>query len=122
MDSSNHLYLIRIPGMKEEQRNRIIEKMGERGVATNVHYKPMPMMTAYREMSGGIGRYPNSYEYYQNLITLPLHTMLSDEDVEYVIHTLKTADFIIFSSSSSGHLRMFAPKVFVQTTLLPASK
>ena len=90
MDSSDHLYLIRVPGIGEKQRNKIIEKMAEAGVATNVHYKPMPMMTAYRGSSGGIECYPNSYDYYHNLITLPLHTLLSDEDVEYVCETLKT--------------------------------
>ena len=89
MDSSNHLYLIRVPEFNSEQRNEVIEKMAERGVATNVHYKPMPMMTAYKEMSGGIEKYPNSYDYYHNLITLPFHTLLSDEDVEYVCENLK---------------------------------
>ena len=89
MDSSNHLYLIRVPGITEDQRNGIIEKMSERGVATNVHYKPLPMMTAYKESSGGIENYPNSYDYYMSLITLPLHTRLTDEDVEYVCEMLK---------------------------------
>jgi len=88
MDSSNHLYLIRVPGIGVQQRNEIIEKMAQRGVATNVHYKPMPMMTAYRAMSGGIGKYPNSYDYYRNLITLPLHTLLSDGDVARVCQAL----------------------------------
>ena len=86
MDSSNHLYLIRVPGISVEQRNEIIEKMAERGVATNVHYKPLPMMTAYGKDCSG---YPNSYDYYRNLITLPFHTLLSDEDVDYVCETLK---------------------------------
>ena len=89
MDGSNHLYLIRVPGADENIRNEIITKMAEAGVATNVHYKPLPMMSAYKEMSGGIGVYPNSYDYYHNLITLPLHTCLSDEDVEYVCKILK---------------------------------
>ena len=89
MDSSNHLYLIRIPGIDVEDRNRIIELMAEKGVATNVHYKPLPMMTAYKEMSGGIEKYPNAYDYYRNLVTLPFHTLLSDEDVEYVCECLK---------------------------------
>ena len=88
MDSSNHLYLIRVPGITVEQRNLIIEKMAERGVATNVHYKPLPMMTAYGKDCSG---FPNSYDYYKNLITLPLHTLLSDEDVEYVCQELKRA-------------------------------
>lgn len=86
MDSSNHLYLIRIPGIDVETRNLIIEKMAERGVATNVHYKPLPMMTAYGK---DCFAYPNAYDYYHNLITLPLHTLLSDEDVDYVCEMLK---------------------------------
>ena len=86
MDSSNHLYLIRIPWSDAETRNLIIEKMAERGVATNVHYKPLPMMTAYGKDCSG---YPNAYDYYHNLITLPLHTLLSDEDVNYVCEMLK---------------------------------
>ena len=86
MDSSNHLYLIRIPGITEETRNEIIRKLGDEGVAANVHYKPLPMMTAYgRDCS----EYPNSYDYYHNLISLPLHTKLSDEDVEYVCEILE---------------------------------
>ena len=86
MDSSNHLYLMRIPGIDVDTRNLIIEKMAEQGVATNVHYKPLPMMTAY---GNDCCNYPNAYDYYHNLITLPLHTLLSDEDVEYVCETLK---------------------------------
>ena len=86
MDSSNHLYLIRVPGIDEEGRNKIIEKMAERGIATNVHYKPLPMMTAYGK---DCSNYSNSYDYYKNLITLPLHTKLTDEDVEYVCEMLK---------------------------------
>ena len=86
MDSSNHLYLIRVSGIDVEQRNEIIEKMAERGVATNVHYKPSPLMTAY---GGDCSGYPNSYDYYRNLITLPFHTLLSDDDVDYVCEVLK---------------------------------
>ena len=85
IDSSNHLYLIRVPNITVDQRNEIIEKMAELGVATNVHYKPLPMMTAYgKECSA----YPNSYDYYHNLISLPFHTLLSDEDVDYVCESL----------------------------------
>lgn len=91
MDSSNHLYLIRIPGADEERRNTIIEKMAERGVATNVHYKPLPMMTAYKALGWDIKDFPNTYDYYRNLITLPLHTLLSDADVDYVCEALKEA-------------------------------
>lgn len=86
MDSSNHLYLLRIPGFDEAQRGEVIEKMAERGVATNVHYKPLPMMTAYGKDRSGC---PNAYDYYHNLITLPLHTLLTDEDVAYVCENLK---------------------------------
>ena len=84
MDSSNHLYLIRIPGISENTRNDMIRKMAENGVATNVHYKPLPMMTAYGK---DCSAYPNTYDYYRNLITLPLHTRLTDEDVEYICET-----------------------------------
>ena len=89
MDSSNHLYLIRIPGITISQRNEIMQKMAERGIATNVHYKPMPMMTAYRTYGWDIMDFPNAYDYYHNLITLPFHTKLSDEDVVYVCDNLK---------------------------------
>lgn len=87
--SSGHLYLTRIPGISDEMRREIIIKMAEKGVATNVHYKPLPMMTAYKEMGWDISDFPNAYNYYENLITLPLHTKLSDEEVEYVIGAFK---------------------------------
>lgn len=87
--SSGHLYLTRIPGASDEQRREIIIKLAERGIATNVHYKPLPMMTAYKAMGWDIKDFPNAYNYYANLITLPLHTQLSDEDVEYVIENFK---------------------------------
>ena len=89
MDSSNHLYLIRIPGITVEQRNEIMNKMAEHGVATNVHYKPLPMMTAYKSLGWNIENFPNAYDYYHNLITLPFHTLLSDEDLDYVCDILK---------------------------------
>ncbi len=89
MDSSNHLYLMRVPNASEQERNEFIIKLAERGVATNVHYKPLPMMTAYKKMGYDIKDFPNSYNYYKNEITLPLHTNLSDEDVDYVIDSLK---------------------------------
>lgn len=89
MDSSNHLYLIRLPGITERRRNEIIEKMAERGVATNVHYKPLPMMTAYKNLGCDIKDFPNAYDYYHNEITLPLHTLLTDEEVDYVCDMLE---------------------------------
>lgn len=82
--SSGHLYLTRIPGATDEIRREIIIKLAEMGVSTNVHYKPLPMMTAYKNLGWDIKDFPNAYAYYENLITLPLHTKLSDEDVEYV--------------------------------------
>ena len=83
--SSGHLYLVRVDDITVEQRNDIIVKMAERGIATNVHYKPLPMMSAYKSLGFDIKDYPNAYEQYHNEITLPLHTHLSDDDVEYVI-------------------------------------
>lgn len=91
MDSSNHLYLIRVPGIDETRRNELITKMAEAGVATNVHYKPLPMMTAYQALGWDIRDFPNAYDYYRNLITLPLHTRLSDEDAAYVCEALREA-------------------------------
>ena len=83
--SSGHLYLVRLLGEDVEYRNAVIERMAERGIACNVHYKPLPMMTAYKNLGFDIANYPNAYNQYHNEITLPLHTSLTDEDVEYVI-------------------------------------
>lgn len=87
--SSCHLYLSRVPGIGDRERREIIISLAERGVNCNVHYKPLPMMTAYRELGWDIKDFPNAYNYYSNLISLPLHTKLSDEDVEYVIENYK---------------------------------
>lgn len=89
MDSSNHLYLIRIPGISAEQRNIFIEKMSEHDVATNVHYKPLPMMTAYKNLGWDIKSFPNTYSYYENLVSLPLHTLLTEKDVEHVCNAVR---------------------------------
>ena len=83
--SSHHLYLVRLLGKTREDANRVIEQMAERGIACNVHYKPLPMMTAYKAHGFDIKDYPNAYHLFENEVTLPLHTRLSDEDVEYVI-------------------------------------
>lgn len=83
--SSGHLYLVRLLGKTVEERNEVISKMAERGIACNVHYKPLPMMTAYKNLGFDIADYPNAYAQYVNEVTLPLHTRLTDEDVEYVI-------------------------------------
>lgn len=83
--SSGHLYITRVPGITLNQRHEIIVKMAEAGVACNVHYKPLPMMTAYKNMGFDIKDYPNAYKRFENEITLPLHTKLTDEEVDYVI-------------------------------------
>lgn len=87
--SSGHLYLVRLLGKDEDYRNKVIEDMAEKGIATNVHYKPLPMHTAYKKLGFDINNYPNALDMYRNEITLPLHTLLSDEEAEYVARTLK---------------------------------
>ncbi len=83
--SSHHLYLVRLLGKTRDETNNMIEEMARRGIATNVHYKPLPMMTAYKALGFDIKYYPNAFKLFENEVTLPLHTCLSDEDVEYVI-------------------------------------
>ena len=83
--SSGHLYITRIPGITPEQRNEIMTKMAERGITTNVHYKPLPMHTAYQNLGFHIADYPNAYARFANAVTLPLNTKLTDEDVAYMI-------------------------------------
>lgn len=84
-ESSGHLYITRVPGITPEQRNEIIIKMAQREIACNVHYKPLPMHTAYKNLGFDIKDYPNAYDHFKNEITLPLHTCLTDEQVEYII-------------------------------------
>lgn len=90
--SSGHLYLVRVNNITCEQRNKIIERMAEKGIACNVHYKPLPLLTAYRNLGFDIKDYPNAYNMFVNEVTLPLHTNLTNEDVEYI---LKNFEFII---------------------------
>lgn len=87
--SSGHLYLVRIDGIDEEIRNKIIIKMGELGIATNVHYKPLPMLTAYKNLGFDIKDYPNAFDFYHNEVSLPLYSKLTDEEVEYIIDGFK---------------------------------
>ena len=87
--SSGHLYFIRIKGIDEEKRNEIIVKMAERGIACNVHYKPLPMLTAYKKLGFDIKDYPNAFDFYKNEITLPLYSKLTDEQVDYIINNFK---------------------------------
>lgn len=84
-NSTGHLYLLRINNIDEEKRNKIIEKLAEKGIPTNVHYKPLPMMTAYKNLGFDIKDFPRAYNLYKNEITLPLHTLLTDEQVDYII-------------------------------------
>ena len=83
--SSGHLYITRVPGISLEERNEIITRMAEQGIATNVHYKPLPMHTAYKNLGFDIADYPNAYEHFKNEITLPLHTCLTGEMENYVV-------------------------------------
>jgi len=87
--SSGHLYLLRLLGKDEEFRNDVITKMAENGVSSNVHYKPLPMHSAYQNLGFKMQDFPNSFDMYRNEITLPLHTLLTDEDIEYVVGSLK---------------------------------
>jgi dTDP-4-amino-4,6-dideoxygalactose transaminase len=87
--SSGHLYLTRIPGIREAERNEIIVKMAEAGIACNVHYKPLPMMTAYKNLGFDINDFPNAFDMYKNEVTLPLHTLLTDDDVVCICENLK---------------------------------
>jgi len=89
--SSGHLYLARIPGIDEAERNEVIMRMAEAGIACNVHYKPLPMFTAYKRLGFDIKDYPNAFDMYKNEITLPLHSLLSDDDVAYVCRCFKRA-------------------------------
>ncbi len=86
--SSGHLYLTRIEGISLEERNEIIIKMEERGISTNVHYKPLPMLTAYKDLGFNIEDYPNAYNLFENEISLPIYSTLSDEEVDYIVANL----------------------------------
>jgi len=88
--SSGHLYIVRLLDMDVEQRNRVIVRLAEMGVAANVHYKPLPMMTAYKELGFDIAQFPNAYNLFRNSVTLPLYSRMTDEDVDYVIETFKS--------------------------------
>lgn len=101
--SSGHLYITRLPGIGEEERNEIIIKMGEAGIACNVHYKPLPMFTAYQALGYDIQDFPNAYKHYENEITLPLHTKLTDEEVDYIIqeYTLLVKEYCCDNSEKN---------------------
>ncbi|MEF9941963.1 MAG: DegT/DnrJ/EryC1/StrS family aminotransferase [Lachnospiraceae bacterium] len=89
IESSGHLYLVRLDGKNREETNQVITKMAEAGIGTNVHYKPLPILSAYKNMGFDIKDYPNAYAMYENEITLPLHTKLTDLEVDYIIQTFK---------------------------------
>lgn len=87
-DSSRHLYFIRIKNIEEKERNEIIDRLAEDGISTNVHYKPLPMLTAYSNLGFQIAHYPNAFDYYKNMISLPLHHLINEEQVEYIVKRL----------------------------------
>ena len=91
MRSNRHLCLIRIPDLDEAERNELIQMLSEMGVSANVHFKPLPLLTAYHSLGWDIGEFPNAYDYYRCLITLPMYSMMSDDDAEYVCSCLKKA-------------------------------
>lgn len=90
-EGNGHLYLTRVPNLTENQRNEIITAMAEQGIACNVHFKPLPMHTAYQNIGFKIENFPNAYRQYENEITLPLHTLISDEEAEYVLKQYEVA-------------------------------
>lgn len=101
--SSGHLYLLRLLGKTEDERNEIITELAENGVASNVHYKPLPMHTAYKKLGFHIDVYPNAYDLYHNEITLPLHTCLTEEEVEYIcstVHQIIEKESIVYARAS----------------------
>ena len=88
-ESSGHLYLVRLIGKDESFRDSVIDELADRGIATNVHYKPLPMLTAYKRLGFNIQDFPNAYQMYANEITLPLHTLLERDQLDYIIETFK---------------------------------
>jgi dTDP-4-amino-4,6-dideoxygalactose transaminase len=86
--SSGHLYIMEIPGFDTEKRNQLIISLAERGITSNVHYKPLPLLSAYKNLGFNIDDYPRAYSHYEREVTLPLHTLLSDDDVKYITDTL----------------------------------
>ena len=88
-ESSGHLYLMRINGYSEQQRNEFIVKMAEAGIATNVHYKPLPMHTAYKKLGFKIEVFPNAYKQFENEVTLPLHTCLDNKQIAYILENIQ---------------------------------
>ena len=90
VESSRHLYITHVEGASLEERNLIIQELAKAGIASNVHYKPLPLLTAYKNLGFDMANYPKAYAFFENEITLPLHTKLSDEEVDYIIETFKT--------------------------------
>ena len=88
VESSRHLYITHVEGASLEERNQIIQELAKAGIASNVHYKPLPLLTAYKNLGFNMADYPRSYAFFENEITLPLHTKLSDDEVDYIVKTL----------------------------------
>ena len=99
VESSRHLYITHVEGASLEERNLIIQELAKAGIASNVHYKPLPLLTAYKNLGFDMANYPKAYAFFENEITLPLHTKLSDEEVDYIIETFKTVSEKVLTSS-----------------------
>jgi len=99
VESSRHLYITHVEGASLEERNLIIQELAKAGIASNVHYKPLPLLTAYKNLGFDMANYPKAYAFFKNEITLPLHTKLSDEEVDYIIETFKTVSEKVLASS-----------------------
>ena len=99
VESCRHLYITHVEGANLEQRNQIIQELAKAGIASNVHYKPLPLLTAYKNLGFDMADYPKAYAFFVNEITLPLHTKLTDEEVDYIIETfVKVSEEILASS------------------------
>ena len=99
VESCRHLYVTHVEGASLEQRNQIIQELAKAGIASNVHYKPLPLLTAYKNLGFDIANYPEAYAYFENEITLPLHTKLTDEEVDYIIETFVRVSEEVLGSS-----------------------
>ena len=102
VESCRHLYITHVEGASLEERNRIIQELAKAGIASNVHYKPLPLLTAYKNLGFDMSNYPKAYAFFENEITLPLHTKLSDEEVDYIIETFKTVSEKVLTLSKKS--------------------
>ena len=102
VESCRHLYITHVEGASLEERNLIIQELAKAGIASNVHYKPLPLLTAYKNLGFDMANYPKAYAFFENEITLPLHTKLRDEEVDYIIETFKTVSEKVLTLSKKS--------------------